>query len=252
VPDKRHHRGPHPDDARLFAESWLPALRTAVGELSWLLTRGYAEESAVALVGNRYELAERQRIAVRRCACSDQALTRRGQARRPLGQCLDSPLAIDGYNLLITIESALSAGVVLIGRDGCYRDLASIHGTYRKVQETGPALLLIADFLRQAGVRELVWFLDRPVSNSGRLRAFMAEALADSPIRWQVELVDNPDPVLADYDGVVASGDSWILDFCRAWTNLAADIVAARLPDCWKLDLRVRGENELSAAAPRV
>jgi hypothetical protein len=238
VPDKRHHRGPHPDDEKLFADSCLPALRTAVAELSWLLTRGYAEDSAVALVGNRHELTERQRIAVRRSACSDQALARRQQVRRPLGECLDRPLAVDGYNLLITIESALSGGIVLIGRDGCCRDLASIHGTYRKVQETGPALLLIDDSLRQAGVRELIWYLDRPVSNSGRLRAFMGEALAASPIRWQVELVENPDPVLADYDGVAATSDSWVLDFCRAWTNLAADIVTARLPDCWKLDLR--------------
>jgi hypothetical protein len=242
MPDTRRHRGPHPDDAKLFAESWRPALRTAVGELSWLLTRGYAEDSSLALVGNRHELTERQRMAVRRCACSDKSLAGRRRTQRPLEACLDRPLAVDGYNLLITIESALSGGVVLVGRDGCHRDLASIHGTYRQVEETGPALLLIADYLRQAGVREVVWFLDRPVSNSGRLRGFMTDALADSPIRWAVELVDNPDPVLADYDGAAASSDSWILDSCRAWTNLAAEIIDARLPDCWRLDLRAGGD----------
>ena len=50
-------------------------------------------------------------------------------------------LWIDGYNALTTIESALSGSVILRARDGCYRDMASMHGTYRKVQETVPAIV---------------------------------------------------------------------------------------------------------------
>ena len=38
VPDTRKHRGPHPEDARLFADAMLPRLRAAVADLSWLLT----------------------------------------------------------------------------------------------------------------------------------------------------------------------------------------------------------------------
>ena len=40
-PDIRKHRGPHPEDATLFANERLSTLRTAVSELSWLLTRDY-------------------------------------------------------------------------------------------------------------------------------------------------------------------------------------------------------------------
>ncbi|HSG88818.1 MAG TPA: DUF434 domain-containing protein, partial [Pseudomonadales bacterium] len=73
MPDHRRHRGPHPDDARLFAPDTVGPLRTAVGDLSWLFSRGYAERSAVKVVGDRYRLRERQRIALRRSACSDAA-----------------------------------------------------------------------------------------------------------------------------------------------------------------------------------
>ncbi|MBN2561037.1 MAG: DUF434 domain-containing protein [Phycisphaerae bacterium] len=238
MPDTRKHRGPHPDDRRLFAESRHPALRLAVEEYAWLLTRGYAEPSALALVGNRHDLAERQRVAVRRSSCSDQSLARRRQAEKALAECVDRPLGIDGYNLLITVESALSGGVVLIGRDGCYRDLASIHGTYRKVDETLSAIRVIADHLQGAGVSAVYWYLDRPVSNSGRLRGFMTEALADSAIEWNIELAGDPDRVLADYDGPVATSDSWILDRCRAWVNAVGDIIERHLPDSWTVDLR--------------
>ena len=48
-------------------------------------------------------------------------------------------LLIDGYNVLTTVESALAHGLLLIGRDGCMRDLASMHGSWRKVDETAIA-----------------------------------------------------------------------------------------------------------------
>jgi len=235
MPDKRKHRGPHPEDGRLFAVSQRPSLRLAVEEYAWLLTRGYAEDSALALVGNRHSHTERQRVAVRRSTCSDQSLHRRRQSERPLVRCTEQPLGIDGYNLLITIECALSGGVILIGRDGNYRDLASVHGTYRRVEETRPAVELISEHLEEAGIRSVDWYLDRPVSNSGRLKALMAEVVSVGRVRWNIELVDSADPVLAAYDGVVATSDSWILDRCTAWVNLASDIIEARLPYCWKM-----------------
>ena len=50
-------------------------------------------------------------------------------------------------NVLITLESALGGGVLLRCRDGCLRDMASLHGTYRIVDETDPALDALIDGL---------------------------------------------------------------------------------------------------------
>jgi len=238
MPDKRKHRGAHPEDEHLFAESWVDALRSAVHDLSWLLSHGYAEESSLKLVGDRYDLTARQRLAVWRSACSDQALGHRGECLTTTADCRAAGLAVDGYNLLITVESALSGGVVLIGRDGAYRDLASIHGTYHKVEETIPAVELIAEFLRRAGVASIDWYLDSPVSNSGRLKALMAEVLAGRNVQWNIELVSNPDAVLVDWPGPVVTSDSWVLDRCGRWVNLAGELVEAQLPAAWRVDLR--------------
>jgi hypothetical protein len=175
LPDNRHHRGAHPEDAHLFAPDQIAALRAAVGDLSWLLTLGYASTSAVKVVGDRYSLNARQRIAVMRCSCGDTACKARS-VRRVSADALAGRVAlIDGYNLLITIEAALGGGVVLVGRDGCYRDMASMHGTYRSVDETIPALLLIGNRLAALNVGGARWYLDSPVSNSGRLKGVMAE-----------------------------------------------------------------------------
>ncbi|PYS99244.1 MAG: DUF434 domain-containing protein, partial [Acidobacteria bacterium] len=102
-PDRRKHRGAHPEDARLFDDARLSALRAATAEMSWLLGRGYQPKSALKLVGDRHNLRERQRLAVARAACSDESRERR-RARRVEAQGVrGSELVVDGFNLVITL-----------------------------------------------------------------------------------------------------------------------------------------------------
>jgi hypothetical protein len=228
MPDRRSHRGAHPEDAALFAAANVPRLRDAVGDVSWLLTRGYAEPSALKVVGDRYALDARQRTAVMRCACSDDALARRRARLEPVGALRGGQVLLDGYNVLLTVEAALGGGVILGARDGCFRDLASVHGTYRSVEETRPALRLIGRTLAEAAPATCTWYLDSPISNSGRLRQTMEHVARERGWAWNVQLVPDPDRVLsaAGDDAVVASADSVILDACARWTNLARAVVA--------------------------
>src|SRR6266576_2339469 len=126
MPDIRKHRGAHPEDRKLFAAGQVPVLCTAVGELSWLLTRDYSLKGALKLVGDRYMLTDRQRLAVARAACSDQSKERRAAALVNAAEGADKALIVDGFNLIITVEAALSSGVLMLCRDGCIRDLSSV------------------------------------------------------------------------------------------------------------------------------
>lgn len=181
------------------------------------------------LVGDRHDLASRQRDAVRRSSCTDSAREGRLTREVSLADSAGKGIAIDGFNLIITIESALSGAVLLRGREGCLRDLGSVHGNYRKVEETAAALELIAAKLDAAGIEDVRWFLDRPVSNSGRLASVLRE-------RWEVELVNDPDRVLVDGDDIVVSSDAMVLDKSGAWLNVAA-VVVADLQAPWILEL---------------
>lgn len=239
MPDRRKHRGPHPQDAQDFGADAIAAIRAAVEQYSWLLTRGFAVVSALKLVGDRHALTARQRLAVMRSACSDQSLQGRRASRVYPGAIRGQSLAVDGYNLLITIESALAGGVVLIGRDGTYRDLASIHGTYRKVDETIPALQLVFQTIAQLGPAHVDWYLDRPVSNSGRLKALMEDLLQSvAACPWKIELAESPDRLLAACSGVVASSDSAVIDQAGRWFGLAEQVITEHAPLAWLIDLR--------------
>jgi hypothetical protein len=177
-PDRRRHRGAHPEDARLFEAARLDALRVAVSELSWLLGRGYRMKSALKLVGDRHNLRERQRLAVSRAACAEEDCARRQASRLSGADVAGEGLVVDGFNLIILLEAALSGGVLVRGRDGCVRDLSSVHGSYRAVEETERAILLAGEALELLGPSSVEWLLDSPVSNSGRLAARVREVAA--------------------------------------------------------------------------
>jgi hypothetical protein len=246
MPDRRLHRGPHPDDARLFDAGALRQLRAAAADLCWLLDRGYPHDSTLKLVGDRYDLVARQRTAVSRCCCSQSQAAQRQSREVAGGRLRGGALWLDGYNVLTTIEAALAGGVILSGRDGAYRDMASMHGTYRKVAETLPALEMLGRVLEEDSPAECRWLLDAPVSNSGRLRSIIEEMAAARGWSWKVELSRDPDGVLVQASAnvagpavgcphcppwiIVATADSAILDRCGPWFNLARETIRRHIP----------------------
>jgi hypothetical protein len=225
MPDSRGHRGADPRDAEAFGAPSHPALQAALSDLCWLLGRGYAPVSALKLVGDRWNLTERQRMAVRRSSCSEEDRARRAVTRLSADELDGRELWIDGFNVLTTIESFLGGGVVIHCRDGTFRDLAGVHGTYRRVVETTPALERLAAHLEALRVGPVRWLFDRPVSNSGRIRALVLEMAGERGRPWIVELVDNPDPLLKAATVPIATADSAILDAGPRWYNLARDVV---------------------------
>jgi hypothetical protein len=237
MPDKRTHRGPHPQDAKLFAPAAVDSIRAALADYSLLLTKGYAEKSSLKLVGDKFSLTERQRLAIMRSACSDRQLASRKKREIEIEEIRNKPLIVDGYNLLITIEAAMSGAIIFKGRDGCFRDLASIHGTYRKVTETIPAVQLIGNFLSEISVGRCLWLLDSPVSNSGRLKTLIGQLAEENNWNWEIKLLISPDAELLKTDRIVVSSDSVVLDGCDKWVNLAKTIIEQKLKEAQIIDL---------------
>ena len=239
MPDRRRHRGAHPDDPELFGAAQLPVLRRATEELSWLLTRGYATPAAMRLVGDRHALSARQRLAVKRCACSDAECTSRRARLADSAALRGAQVWIDGFNVLTTVEAALGLAPLLVARDGAIRDMASMHGNYRRVEETRPALEAIADVLARRGIAHARWLLDAPVSNSGRLRGIVEEVGCARAQDWSVEVVEDPDPILIDAGdaAIVASADSRVLDGAAHCWHLAREVVEQLPGSRWLVDL---------------
>ena len=75
------------------------------------------------------------------------------------------------------------------------------------------------------------------LSNSGRLSGWIREAATEHGWNWRVELVANPDPILAAAAEPVATADSMILDRCQRWLNFTRLAIAGRVPQARLVDL---------------
>ena len=223
------NRGKHPNDDKLFNQKWRPILKESVRDLSYLLTKGYGINSALQLVGNRYRLNTRQQKALMRLSANRTKLAQR-QAKAVSSTLLQGrTVQIDGFNLLILLESALSGAYIFKCLDQTYRDISSVHGSYKRVTKSEEAIILVGQTLADLAVAKVQWLLDAPVSNSGRLKTKLLEIAAIHAFPWEVQLVNNPDVDLVISQEIVITSDAWILDGCQAWFNLGAYLIEKKL-----------------------
>lgn len=234
-------RGFDPQDDRWFSKEAVLKLQKAQEEVEWLLNRGYKIDSIIDLVGGSYQFSARQRQALKRSTSARHECEKRKQRSLPNSSAKDGTIYIDGFNLIITLEVALSGGVLILGNDGVVRDIAGLRGSYRLIDKTDKALELIRKSFGELKVPHAKFFLDAPVSNSGRLR----EKILKHSLNWnfstEVELVPNADPILWKLERTV-TGDSVILDNCPSWFNMSRKIIEDHIGEANLVDLS--GENK--------
>jgi hypothetical protein len=201
-------------------------LKQPQDEIHWLLDRGYPIKNAVTFVGNHYMLSNRQRLALTRATSSTASLLVRKS--KEVYDCESQMIHIDGLNLVITLEVALSRSTLIKCMDGTIRDLAGLRGTYRLIDKTDAAVRLIGDKIISMKAAGAVFYLDAPVSNTGRLKTRIYELLAGCGFDLSVELANNPDACLKDNEYAVSS-DAIILNECVSWLNLANTIITERM-----------------------
>lgn len=217
-------RGVDPQDDRWFSKEAVLKLQKAQEEVEWLLNRGYKINGIMDLVGGRYQFSARQRQALKRSTSAKDDYEKRRQSQLPYSSIKDGTIYIDGFNLIITLEVALSGGVLIIGNDGVVRDIAGLQGSYRLIDKTDKALKLFGESFGELKVPHAKFFLDAPVSNSGRLREKILKHSLNWSFSTEVELVPNADPILWKLERVV-TGDSVILDNCLSWFNMSRKII---------------------------
>lgn len=231
---KQPRRGYVPEDDKEFGEEALTVLAKAGKDVCYLLNQGYRIEGAVTFICNHYMLSQRQRIALIRFGASDEAINRR-KVKEITEICEDSTFHIDGFNTIITLEVALSAAPVILCRDGCLRDLAGLRGTYHPIDKTVKAINLIGAFLENKKAAKAVFYLDAPVSNSGRLSLLIKEELRKYSFLTEVYCIHEVDRVLKSLEGVVTA-DFAILEQVKSYFNLNRYLLEEGIPDLWLVD----------------
>ncbi|SHL87443.1 hypothetical protein SAMN05444360_105141 [Chryseobacterium carnipullorum] len=220
------NRGKNTGDDGLFGlQKQIDKLKMGVQDMMYLLSRDYAEKASSELVGNRYKLKTRQIQALRGASASEQQIVNRKYKQLKVSDLKDKILYLDGFNILILMESLLSGAYIFEGADGCFRDLSGVHGTYKRVSQTQKAIELVGSFFQKAELQKLVWIFDKPVSNSGRIKEIVLDFAQENNFNWEGVLEFNPDKWIAENAEIAVSSDAWILDHCQQWFNLIAHLI---------------------------
>lgn len=218
---KQSKRGYYPDDERNFSETSLETLRLAAKHIQYLINEGYSIKNSSVFVGNHFLLSERQRLALVRSISTEEQLRQRKEKECTGKDLCRQTVFIDGFNTIITLEIALSDSLLLKCMDGNIRDLAGLRGTYRVIDKTARAVQVIAEVLKEWKVKKAVFYLDAPVSNSGRLKSLIVDVWKAYDIELDVMVINDVDKTLQEQAHVITS-DAIILDKCKSWFNLNA------------------------------
>ena len=220
------NRGKNTGDDTLFStQKQMEKLKLAVQDMQYLLSRGYAEKASSELVGNYYRLKSRQIQALRGASASEIQIQNRKNNELQISDLKDKTIYLDGFNVLILLESFLSEAYIFEGLDGCFRDLYGVHGTYKRVNQTQQSIEWVAAFFKKSQAENLIWIFDKPVSNSGRIKQMIIDFAKENNLHWNVELEFNPDKFLAEHSEIIVSSDAWILDHCKNWFNLIGYLI---------------------------
>jgi len=226
-------RGFCEDDEKSFKGDGLLKIKKAGEDVKYLLNKGYKVKQATTFVGNHYALSERERLSLARGVASDDNIIARNQKFKL--EDLDT-VYIDGFNAIIPMESLLSGSVLFKCQDGAIRDLADLRGSYKIIDKTEKAIRLILEKLQDLKVNKAIIHLDKPVSNSGRLKTLILEISKDYNVEVEVILLDAVDKSLYGKENVI-SGDCMVMDEAISIVPLYSLIVDEYKGEKWVVEL---------------
>jgi hypothetical protein len=206
------------------------SLQKAAADFRYLLNRGYPHENSLALVGNRYDLSRAARQILHRGVFADAVAEVRRAKLKPLSALAGQPLALDGHNVLITLESALKGRVLLDADDGFIRDIAQLSRAYRDSPVTRQALTLLAAYLSRHRPGPLTILFDAPMKRSGELAEQTRQIFAAQGITAGARAVPVPERELLVFAGAVATSDTHLIDAKDIIVDLAGEIIRRELP----------------------
>lgn len=209
------------------------AMRQAAQELRYLLGRGYPGDSALRYVSDHHLLAHQQRFVLARAVAADEVAFSRRYKRAALNEIAGKTLFVDGYNVIITVESLLQCYPVYLCDDGFCRDSRGLFAAYRPTEQTDAALTEILDLLAAARPDGVHFLLDRPMSKSGELARRIRRMLMERHLPGGAEALLDVDRQLkirgaSGRDVYVASSDSHVIDCVGRALDIPGELAQLR------------------------
>lgn len=200
-------------------------LEEAVSDIRYLLDRGYKRQGTVRFVGDHYRLDADTRHILSRVIYSRAVSKERRQKFMPCESMRGREIVIDGYNIIIGMESILEKKAYLCD-DGVVRDTKGAFRSYETHENTGKAIELILGFLKEEKPSFTCFLLDSQVSKSGLFAKMLRGKMDEYGIEGDVRTSKHVDYELKKSECIVVSGDGVIIDSAGKVVNFLRCVVS--------------------------
>lgn len=198
------------------------ALKEPIYDLRFLLDRGYNKDSAIRVVADKYRLTKKERNFLLRAIFSKKEAE---EHRKKLTKSVKArDLVVDGYNVLITVESFLKNKELFLSDDGFVRDVSATFGKYRISRTTPKAAEKILNALKAHRPRSVTFIFDSQVSFSGELCKMFRERMSEIGIKGDASTAENADYTIIEANKIVSTSDRAIIKKAERVLDLAGEV----------------------------
>ena len=194
-----------------MSSSFPDHVRQAAEEYLWILSKGYPQNSALKMVGDKFMLARTMRQVLYRGVIPTERAQTRLEKIGVAGK--DDLVLIDTYNVLFTVNNYLLGRPLFISNDGLLRDAGEMRGRIIDKSQFSRSVSMMLEVLQMWPGATYIHYLDEPVSHSGRLSIELCKDMAQMGIEGDAFTVKSPDQVLKEEKSdAICTSDGGIID----------------------------------------
>jgi hypothetical protein len=158
----------------------MPEPGKAITDIRYLLDRGYPRKGAITFVCNHYRLDIKWRYVFTRVVFGRDTIKSRRDKTVVCEDLEGEVVFVDGYNVLIGVESALKGEPVYLCDDGFLRDTRGVFRSYRCSGLTERAMDEILGVLTGFAPFQVEFLFDSQISKSGEMARWVNMKLKDA------------------------------------------------------------------------
>lgn len=166
------------------------SMEEAAIDIRYLLDRRFPHKSAVRFVCDHYRLDEDSRNLLSRIVLPGDVSEKRKAKFLPCRKIKGNAIFIDGYNIIIGMESILEKKAFLCD-DGVIRDVRGVFRNFKVRKTTESAIDILLQFLKENSSGAVCFLLDSQISKSGTFAEMLREKIKAKGLRAKHGLQDR-------------------------------------------------------------
>lgn len=199
-----------------------------------ILRWSYPKFATIRFVADHSQLSAEERHILTRVIMPPDKVVSRVRKKIACNGIRDRDLLLDGYNVLLSVDSLLKKEPMWFCDDGYIRDTRYYFSKAKQAEDIGEALDLVLEFFSEARPKSVTFLLDAQISRSGELAGFIRRKLKEQGIPGDAQTSKTADFDLKTEGGkpekqlVVATSDGIVIDSVLQVLDIPACLMEKR------------------------